>query len=166
MTQDELGALVRTTITGQLARFHCEVEVTDDSRLVDGGLKLDSLDLVEIAMDLEEQLDIEIPDDELDAVSTVGDLIAHLAAKPGLIEAEDPDADICSVCAKPIPPSSPVRYYDDVGEVHAICGGATPEQAVAGGRIPVDPDEFSGDGPAPEYVEVYLSGTLRRSVPA
>ncbi|MDB5448076.1 MAG: Phosphopantetheine attachment site [Phenylobacterium sp.] len=85
-TRDELGARVRTTIRVHLDRFRPDVEVTDESRLLDGGLKLDSLDLVEIAMELEDQLDMEISDDELDAVSTVGELIGHLARKLGLVE--------------------------------------------------------------------------------
>lgn len=161
MTREELGTRVRAIISDHLTRFRRDVEVTDECKLLDGGLKLDSLDLVEIAMELEDQLDTEIPDDEIDAVSTVAELTIYLAGKLGIVEAVDPDADICSVCAKPIPPSSPVRYYDDIGEVHAICGGATPEQAVGGGRIPVDPDEFGGEGPPPEFVTVYLSGAPR-----
>lgn len=87
MTRDQLGTRVRAVITNHLARFRRDLEVTDESRLLDGGLRLDSLDLVEITMELEDQLDLEIADDEVDAVATVGELITFLAGKLGIVDA-------------------------------------------------------------------------------
>ena len=86
MTKDELGARVRAAITHQIVRFRGDAVVTDESKLLDGGLKLDSLDLVEITMALEDELDMEIADDEVDALSTVGELITYLAGKLDLAE--------------------------------------------------------------------------------
>lgn len=48
-----------------------------ESRLVD-DLKADSLDVVELIMDLEQEFDIEIPDEELPKVRTVGDIIEYV----------------------------------------------------------------------------------------
>lgn len=52
--------------------------ITLESKLVD-DLKADSLDVVELIMDLEQEFDIEIPDEELPNVRTVGDIVAYLS---------------------------------------------------------------------------------------
>ena len=49
--------------------------VTMESRLID-DLKADSLDIV--IMDLEQEFDVEIPDEELPNVRTVGDIVNYL----------------------------------------------------------------------------------------
>ena len=54
--------------------------VTMESRLID-DLKADSLDIVELIMDLEQEFDVEIPDEELPNVQTVGDIVKYLEAK-------------------------------------------------------------------------------------
>ena len=46
--------------------------VTEEKSFL-GDLDADSLDLMEIIMTLEDELGVEIPDDELDAIVTVGD---------------------------------------------------------------------------------------------
>ena len=51
--------------------------ITLESRLVD-DLKADSLDVVELIMDLEQEFDIEIPDEELPKIRTVGDIVEYL----------------------------------------------------------------------------------------
>ena len=51
--------------------------VTMESRLID-DLKADSLDIVELIMDLEQEFDVEIPDEELPNVRTVGDIVNYL----------------------------------------------------------------------------------------
>jgi acyl carrier protein len=53
----------------------------DRTRLLDGSfdeLGIDSLDVVELVMELEEQLDVSIPDDEAERIKTVGDAIRYL----------------------------------------------------------------------------------------
>ena len=49
-------------------------EVNEDSKFVD-DLGADSLDVVELVMALEERFDIEIPDEEAENLSTVGDAV-------------------------------------------------------------------------------------------
>lgn len=51
--------------------------ITLESRLVD-DLKADSLDVVELIMDLEQEFDIEIPDEELPNVRTVRDIVEYV----------------------------------------------------------------------------------------
>ncbi len=51
--------------------------ITLESKLVD-DLKADSLDVVELIMDLEQEFDIEIPDEELPKVRTVGDIVEYV----------------------------------------------------------------------------------------
>ncbi|MDO4571791.1 MAG: acyl carrier protein [Clostridia bacterium] len=51
-----------------------------ESRLID-DLKADSLDIVELIMDLEQEFNVEIPDEELPKVQTVGDVVAYIEGK-------------------------------------------------------------------------------------
>ena len=53
--------------------------VTMDSSFVD-DLNADSLDLVELMMALEDELDTEIPDEDAEGFSTVGDVVNYLKA--------------------------------------------------------------------------------------
>ncbi len=48
-------------------------KVTMESRLIE-DLKADSLDIVELIMDLEQEYDIQISDDDLPGLHTVGDV--------------------------------------------------------------------------------------------
>ena len=49
--------------------------ITEETELEDSKLGLDSLDRVEIAMDLEEVFEIELADDEIESPKTVADLV-------------------------------------------------------------------------------------------
>ena len=44
-------------------------------------LKADSLDVVELVMEFEEEFDIEIPDDDQEKIVTVGDAIDYIEKK-------------------------------------------------------------------------------------
>lgn len=55
-------------------------EITMDSRLVD-DLNADSLDVVELIMDFEDEFNMEIPDEELPKVRTVGDIVRYIEEK-------------------------------------------------------------------------------------
>lgn len=56
--------------------------VTEDSRFKE-DLEADSLDLVELVMGLEERFDIEVPEEDLDGVTTVGLAVDLVLAKVG-----------------------------------------------------------------------------------
>ena len=51
--------------------------ITMESNLVE-DLHADSLDIVELVMDMEQEFDTEIPDEELPKVQTVGDILRYL----------------------------------------------------------------------------------------
>jgi acyl carrier protein len=55
-------------------------DVSEESHLVD-DLGLDSLDTVELTLGLEERFGIEIPDTELEGVTTVGDAVTLISKK-------------------------------------------------------------------------------------
>ena len=52
-------------------------EITLSSRLSE-DLYADSLDMMEIALLIEEEFDLEIPDDAYDTIATVGDLVSYV----------------------------------------------------------------------------------------
>ncbi|SHJ43054.1 acyl carrier protein [Hathewaya proteolytica DSM 3090] len=54
-----------------------ENEITTDSVFTE-DLGADSLDVVEFIMALEEEFDIEIPDEAAEKVSTVGDVVEYI----------------------------------------------------------------------------------------
>ena len=51
--------------------------VTEDAS-ISGDLGADSLDLVDLSMSIEEEFNIEVPDDVLDHVRTVGDIVKFI----------------------------------------------------------------------------------------
>ena len=51
-----------------------ESEVTNDASFTN-DLGADSLDTVELIMELEKEFDIQIPDDEAEGIATVGDAV-------------------------------------------------------------------------------------------
>ena len=54
-----------------------ESEVTNDASFTN-DLGADSLDTVELIMELEKEFDIQIPDDEAESIVTVGDAISFV----------------------------------------------------------------------------------------
>ena len=52
--------------------------ITPSSSLID-DLHADSLDIVELVMDMEQEFDVEIPDEVLPNIKTVGDVVGYLA---------------------------------------------------------------------------------------
>jgi acyl carrier protein len=57
-------------------------EVTDNAKFVD-DLGADSLDTVELVMALEEEFGVEIPDEDAEKLSTVGDALRYIEEKSG-----------------------------------------------------------------------------------
>jgi len=52
-------------------------EISSDARFIE-DLGADSLDLVELIMALEEEFDLEIPDEDAEKISTVGDAVEYI----------------------------------------------------------------------------------------
>ena len=57
-----------------------EENISEDSLLID-DLKADSIDLYELVSGLEERYDIEISDDVLPTIKTVGDIVRYIESK-------------------------------------------------------------------------------------
>ena len=57
-----------------------EKQVTLDASFVD-DLGADSLDVVELVMGLEEEFDVEIPDEDAEKIAKVGDAVTYIDEK-------------------------------------------------------------------------------------
>ena len=55
-------------------------EITRESRFVE-DLKADSLDVVELVMEFEEEFDVTIPDEDYEKIRTVGDAFKYIEQK-------------------------------------------------------------------------------------
>ena len=56
-----------------------ENDVTQDASIRD-DLGADSLDVVDLVMSIEEEFDIEVPDEEVANMKTVGDIVKYIEA--------------------------------------------------------------------------------------
>jgi acyl carrier protein len=81
MDRSEIEERVRKVLAEQLAVD--EAQVVADARFAE-DLNADSLDLVEAVLALEEEWNIEIPEDEMEAVKTVGQAVEMVASKLGM----------------------------------------------------------------------------------
>lgn len=78
MTRQDIFDLVR----GRLAELiECDLNDIKLETRLEEDLEADSLDLVELAMALEEELSLEIPDEELEGIRTVGDAVEFIAER-------------------------------------------------------------------------------------
>ena len=75
MSSEEVLEKVKEIIVEQLGV--AESAVTMEASFID-DLGADSLDIVELVMALEEEFDIEIPDNDAEKVVTVGDVVEYI----------------------------------------------------------------------------------------
>jgi acyl carrier protein len=78
VTRDEVMAVLRAKAVEMLEVSADDVQ--DDKSFVD-DLQVDSLSLVELTMDLEDELQIELPEEELTDVKTIGAFVDVMHAK-------------------------------------------------------------------------------------
>lgn len=69
---------IRTTIASQLSID--EEEIKMESSFMN-NLGADSLDIVELIMALEEEYDIEIPDEDVEKMATVSDVVEYIKTR-------------------------------------------------------------------------------------
>ena len=81
MEMQEIESKVRKVLAEQLAVD--ESQVVPDARFAE-DLNADSLDLVEAVLALEEEWNIEIPEEEMEPVKTVGQAVQLVASKLGV----------------------------------------------------------------------------------
>ncbi len=70
---DDVKEVIVQQLNVDAAQVKSEAEFVKD-------LGADSLDVVELVMALEEKFDIEIPDEQAEKISTVGDVVAYIEA--------------------------------------------------------------------------------------
>lgn len=56
-----------------------EEKITPETTLID-DLGADSLDVVDLLMSIEDEFEIEVPDEEVENIKTVGDLVKYIEA--------------------------------------------------------------------------------------
>lgn len=66
---------IRTILSEQLDIE--EDEITPESRIAD-DLGADSLDIVDLVMAIEDEFEVEIPDEEIETIKTVGDVVNYI----------------------------------------------------------------------------------------
>lgn len=55
-------------------------EITEETDIID-DLGADSLDVVDLVMSLEDEFDLEIPDEDIENIRTVGELVKYLEGR-------------------------------------------------------------------------------------
>lgn len=78
MNKDELFAKIKSIVADKLSIS--EDQITEEASFID-DLGADSLDTVELVMALEDEFDLDIPDDEAEKLTTVGKAIEYVLNK-------------------------------------------------------------------------------------
>ena len=122
----EIDTRVRKVLAEQLAVD--EAQVVPDARFAE-DLNADSLDLVEAVLALEEEWSIEIPEEEMESVKTVGQAIDLVATNPGTSPATLTGRSVVSNCEMRRTPLRP--------DVMPAQKSSTPMPTGATGPMPV-----------------------------
>ncbi len=78
MSPGDMVERIRTLVASQLGVD--AAEVTEDASILE-DLGADSLDVVELVMALEETFDIEVPDEDVESMRTVGDVERYVSQR-------------------------------------------------------------------------------------
>lgn len=66
---------VRAILAGQ---FDVDIDTIDENTNIMEDLGADSLDVVDMLMSLEDEFDVEIPDEEIEKMRTVSDVVSYI----------------------------------------------------------------------------------------
>ncbi|AWN17987.1 MULTISPECIES: acyl carrier protein [Bacteria] len=78
MTRSEIFDKISQMIKEQM--HHEDMEVTEETSLKD-ELGVDSIDLMEFVVNLEDEFSIEIPDDDIETIEQLGDMLDYLEGR-------------------------------------------------------------------------------------
>ena len=70
--EDKIKKIIADTLSKNESEIKVEASLTDD-------LGADSLEIVELAMAMEEEFNIEIPDEDIEKIATVKDIVDYIA---------------------------------------------------------------------------------------
>lgn len=76
MSSEEIFEKIKNIIVEQLQV--AETAVTEDASFID-DLGADSLDIVELVMNIEEEFDIQVEDSDAEKITTVKDVVEYLS---------------------------------------------------------------------------------------
>ncbi|MFO7941842.1 MAG: acyl carrier protein [Bacillota bacterium] len=76
MSREEIAEKIAEMLVDQLGVSEDEIE---ESAEFAGDLGADSLDLVELIMSMEEEFDLDIPDEDVENITSVGDAVNYVA---------------------------------------------------------------------------------------
>ena len=74
MVFDKIKSIIVEQLDADEADVKMESNIQDD-------LGADSLDVVDLVMSIEENFDIEIPDEDVENIKTVGDIVKYIESK-------------------------------------------------------------------------------------
>ena len=87
VTQEKIISFIMEQLN--VSKEECKPEATFSD-----NLGADSLDLIEMIMELEEQTGIEITDEEMEKMQTIGDVFSFLKSKGLLVELSKPNEEV------------------------------------------------------------------------
>ncbi len=74
MVFEKVKSIVADQLDVEEEKVTSEASITED-------LGADSLDVVDLVMSIEEEFDIEIPDEAVEGIKTVGDIVSYIESK-------------------------------------------------------------------------------------
>lgn len=74
MVFEKVKSIVADQLDVEEEKVTAEASITED-------LGADSLDVVDLVMSIEEEFDIEIPDEAVEGIKTVGDIVSYIESK-------------------------------------------------------------------------------------
>lgn len=85
--ESAVATRIRTALAEHLKRDVTKIRLEDNLR---NDLGLDSLAMIELLFKIEETFDLEIPNEDLSEITTVGDVISYMERRLGTVPASAP----------------------------------------------------------------------------
>jgi acyl carrier protein len=116
-----IATRIRTALAEHLKRDVSKVQLQDDLKK---DLGLDSLAMIELLFKIEEAFDLEIPNDDLSQITTVGDVIAYVERRLG--------SGAGAPAARPVATAT-TTHHPDIGARAAAKPAASKKKGSRGG---------------------------------